>query len=343
MDKIKVGITHGDINGISYELIIRSLSDNKMFEKFVPIVYGSSKVLAYHRKALNFLNFNLNSIKDIKDINHKRGNIINVIDGEIKVELGKSTEIAGNAAYIALEKATEDLKNGKIDVLVTAPINKNNIQSNNFKFNGHTEYLQKKFNSDQVLMLMVNDIIKVGVVTGHIPLADVPKTLTTEKILSKLQLMNKTLKQDFTLQKPKIAVLGLNPHSGDNGLIGNEEQNIIIPAIEKAREQGILAFGAYPSDGFFGSNMIKKFDAVLAMYHDQGLAPFKAINFSSGVNFTAGLPIIRTSPDHGTAYDITGKNIANINSFKQAIYLAIDIYRNRKNNIKLEKNKISKQ
>ncbi len=343
MDKIKVGITHGDINGISYELIIRSLSDNKMFEKFVPIVYGSSKVLAYHRKTLNFLNFNLNSIKDIKDINHKRGNIINVIDGEIKVELGKSTEIAGNAAYIALEKATEDLKNGKIDVLVTAPINKNNIQSKDFKFNGHTEYLQKKFNSKQVLMLMVNDIIKVGVVTGHIPLSDVPKTLTTEKILSKLQLMNKTLKQDFTLQKPKIAVLGLNPHSGDNGLIGNEEQNIIIPAIEKAREQGILAFGAYPSDGFFGSNMIKKFDAVLAMYHDQGLAPFKAINFSSGVNFTAGLPIIRTSPDHGTAYDITGKNIANIDSFKQAIYLAIDIYRNRKNNIKLEKNKISKQ
>ncbi len=341
MDKIKVGITQGDINGVGYELIIKALSDNRMFDKFVPVVYGSAKVLAYHRKALNFLNFSLNSVKNIKEINPKRGNIINVIDGEIKVELGKSTEIAGNAAYIALEKATEDLKNGNIDILVTAPINKNNIQSKDFKFNGHTEYLQQKFESDQVLMLMVSDLVRVGVVTGHIPLSEVPKQITTEKILNKLQLMNKTLKQDFTLQKPKIAVLGLNPHSGDNGLIGNEEQEIIIPAIEKAREQGILAFGVYPSDGFFGSDMMHKFDAVLAMYHDQGLAPFKAISFGSGVNFTAGLPIVRTSPDHGTAYDITGKNIANINSFKQAIYLAIDIYRNRKANLKLEKNKLS--
>ena len=340
MNKIKLGITHGDINGIGYELIIKALSDNRMFDKFIPIVYGSAKVLAYHRKALNFQNFSLNSINDAKDINTKRGNIVNVLEGEVKVELGKSTNIAGNAAFVALEKATDDLKNGKIDVLVTAPINKNNIQSNNFKFNGHTEYLQKKFDSQDVLMLMVSDITKVGVVTTHVPLIEVPKQITTEKILKKIQLLNKTLKQDFSLQKPKIAVLGLNPHSGDNGLIGNEEKDIIIPAIEQAREKGILAFGAYSADGFFGSNLIKKFDAVLAMYHDQGLAPFKAINFGSGVNFTAGLSIVRTSPDHGTAYDITGKNVANVESFRQSIYLAIDIYRNRKANLELEKNKL---
>lgn len=340
MKKIKVGITHGDINGISYEIIIKALSDSRIYDKFIPIVYGSSKVLAYHRKVLNFLNFNLNSINKISEINPKRANIINVIDGEVKIDIGKSTEIAGKSSLIALERATKDLKNGDIDVLVTAPINKKNIQSKDFNFNGHTKYLQQKFESKESLMFMINEHIKIGVVTGHIALNKVAKKLTIDKILSKLTLMNKSLKQDFVISKPKIAVLGLNPHAGDDGLIGNEEKDIIIPAIEKARENGILAFGVFPTDGFFGSDMMKKYDAVLAMYHDQGLAPFKILSFGKGVNFTAGLSVVRTSPDHGTAYDIAGKNIANENSLKQAIFLALDIYKNRKMNEELEKNKL---
>ena len=330
-DKLKIGITQGDINGISYEVIIKALLDNRMFDLCIPVVYGSPKVAAYHRKALNIDNFSFNNIKKAEEASPKRANIINCVDENIRVELGKSTSIAGEASYLALEKAVNDLANNKIDALVTGPINKYNIQSDKFKFAGHTEYLEDKFGSGGALMLMVNDFFKVGVVTGHIPLAEVPKAVTQEAILKKLAILNKSLIIDFGIRKPKIAVLGLNPHASDNGVIGNEEKEVIIPAIKAAQEDNILAFGPFPADGFFGSNTYQKFDAVLAMYHDQGLIPFKSMTFEGGVNFTAGLSVIRTSPAHGTAYEITGKNEASPDSFRKSIYLACDIYKQREN------------
>ncbi len=327
--KIKLGITHGDINGIGYEVILKSLLDIRINELFTPIIYGSSKVFAYHRKALDIENFSLNSIRVASEANPKRSNIINCVDENIRVELGKSTEIAGAASLKALEMAVDDLKNGEIDVLVTAPINKDNIQSKDFHFPGHTEYLEHKFGAKGSLMLMVSDRLKVGIVTGHIPVKEVASSITVESILYKLRILNKSLIEDFNIGKPKIAILGLNPHCGDNGLIGNEEIEILIPALNKARNEGIIAMGPFAADGLFGSKDYLKFDAILAMYHDQGLAPFKAISFDSGVNFTAGLPFIRTSPAHGTAYDLAGKNEASEDSFRQAMYLALDIYRNR--------------
>lgn len=336
--KIKVGITQGDINGIGYEVILKTLADNRIFESFTPIIYGSSKVAAYHRKALNIPNFSLNSIREVDENHPKRINIINCLDDNIRVELGKSTNIGGEAAFKALEMATADLKNGKIDVLITAPINKKNIQSETFNFPGHTEYLQEQAESGEALMLMVSDIMKVGVVTGHVSMKDMPSKITKEGILNKLRILNKTLFMDFSIRKPRIAVLGLNPHAGDQGVLGSEEQDIIIPAIEEAKKEGIMALGPYPADGLFGSDQFKNFDAILAMYHDQGLAPFKALTFSKGVNYTAGLSFIRTSPDHGTAFDIAGQDKANEESFREAIYLAIDIFNNRQLNIELTKN-----
>ena len=327
---IKVGITHGDINGIGYEVILKSLLDNRINEFLTPILYGSSKVLAYHRKALDIENFSLNSIRHPSEANPKRANIINCTDDNIRVELGKSTELAGAASLKAIERAIEDLKNGEIHVLVTAPINKDNIQSKNFTFPGHTEYLKHKFAVEDVLMLMVGENLKVGVVTGHIPLKDVSSNITEDIILKKIRLLNKTLIEDFGILKPKIAVLGLNPHSGDNGLIGDEEKQIIIPALKVAQAENIVALGPYAADGLFGSKDYSKFDAILAMYHDQGLAPFKALSFHNGVNYTAGLPFIRTSPAHGTAYEIAGKNEASEDSFRQAMYLAIDIFKKRR-------------
>ncbi len=335
---INIGISHGDINGISYEIIIKSLLDNRIFELFTPIIYGSSKIMAYHRKALKLNNFNLNNIKRVEDANQRRTNIINCIDDDVRVELGKSTNMAGRASLSSLNKVVTDLKEGNLEILVTAPINKDNIQSASFKFPGHTEYLKSKFDADEVLMLMVSGNLRVGVVTGHIPVKDIASSITTEAILKKLRLLNKSLIEDFAISKPKIAILGLNPHSGDNGLIGNEEKEIIIPAIETARKEKILALGPYPADGLFGSNDFTEFDAILAMYHDQGLAPFKALSFTKGVNYTAGLPIVRTSPAHGTAYEIAGKNKANPDSFRQAMYLAVDIYKNRKEYAKLTEN-----
>ena len=328
-DKIVVGISHGDINGISYEVIIKSLMDNRLFDFCVPVVFGSAKVAAYHRKALNIANFSFNNIKSAEEANTKRANIINCLDDNVRVELGKSTPIAGESSFISLEQAVKSLKEGKIDVLVTAPINKDNIQSDQFQFPGHTEYLTKESNTDESLMFMVSENLKIGVVTGHIPIKEVPEALTIESILKKLRIMNHSLIQDFRIRKPKIAVLGLNPHAGDNGLIGSEEVDIIIPAIEKAKEENILALGPYPADGFFGSSHFNKFDGVLAMYHDQGLAPFKALAFDSGINFTAGLEFIRTSPGHGTAYEIAGQGKATPESFRNAIYLACDIFKNR--------------
>jgi 4-hydroxythreonine-4-phosphate dehydrogenase len=327
--KIKIGISQGDINGISYEIIIKSLMDNRVNELCTPVIYGSPKVAAYHRKALNIENFNLNNISRAEDAHDKRANIINCIDDNIRVELGKSTRMAGEASHHALEAAAKDLQEGKIDALVTAPINKHNIQSDKFNFSGHTEYLQYIFKAEEVLMLMVSDLLKVGVVAGHVPIKNLSEYITGERVLNKIRVMNTSLIKDFGIRKPRIAVLGLNPHAGDNGLLGREEIESIIPAIKKAEEENIMAIGPYPADGFFGSGAFSKFDAVLAMYHDQGLAPFKALVVDEGVNYTAGLPVIRTSPAHGTAYDLAGKDEAHYGSFRKALYLAIDTYRNR--------------
>jgi 4-hydroxythreonine-4-phosphate dehydrogenase len=337
-NKIRVGITHGDLNGIGYEIIIKTLMDTRILELFTPVVYGSSRVASYHRKTIGIDNFSFNLIKDTKFANPKRPNIINCYNTEIKVNLGESTDIAGELAYLALEAAVKDLKNNKIDVLVTAPINKKNIQSNDFTFPGHTEYLARKFDCKDSLMLMVSNKIRIGVVTGHIPVKDVASNITQELLLKKTEILNDSLIKDFGIRKPKIAILGLNPHAGDQGLIGDEEQKTIIPGIKNAYDKNILAFGPYAADGFFGSSNFAKFDGILAMYHDQGLIPFKTLSFDKGVNFTAGLPIVRTSPGHGTAYDIAGQNQASPNSFRDAIYMACDIYRKRLEYEKLNTN-----
>jgi len=329
-EKIKVGISVGDINGIGLEVILKTLNDSKILDYCTPVVYGNTKVASFYRKSLSLNDFSFNVIAEASQANPKRANMINCWEEDVKIEPGLINEIGGKYAFLSLEKAVDDLVAGNIQALVTAPINKHNIQSENFKFPGHTEYIQHKTNSTDSLMFLIGEDLKVGVVTGHIPVGDVAQNITRDSIVSKVQLMNGSLKQDFWLQKPRIAVLGLNPHAGDNGLIGKEEQDIIIPAIEEAREKGVFAFGPYPADGFFANGSHLKFDAVLAMYHDQGLIPFKAIAFHNGVNFTAGLPVVRTSPDHGTGYDIAGKNEASENSFREALFMAINIVKRRK-------------
>jgi len=342
LHKIKLGITHGDINGIGYEVIIKALADSRILEMCTPIVYGSSKVAAYYRKAMDSEIFTFNNIANAKEANPKRANIINCVNDEVRVELGKSTKQAGEASLAALQAAVRDLKSGDIDVVVTAPINKENIQSDIFSFPGHTEFFANEFGTKNFLMLMVSDILKVGVTTGHVPLTQVAGLITRERILSNLRVLQKTMLEDFSIRKPRIAVLGLNPHAGDGGLIGDEEEKIILPAIRQANEEGIIALGPYPADGFFGSGEFKKFDATLAMFHDQGLIPFKSFAFESGVNFTAGLPIIRTSPGHGTAYSLAGTGTASEESFRNAIYLAIDIFENRKRFEVLSKNPLQR-
>ena len=334
-DKITVGISIGDINGIGLEIIIKTLSDSKIYEYCTPIVYGQTKVVLFHRKTLEINDFNFNVIAQASQAIAKRANLINCWEEDVKVELGEDNETGGKYAFLSLEKAVNDLVAGNIDALVTAPINKHNIQSENFQFPGHTEYIQSKTRAHDSLMFMVSDDLKVGVATGHVPVTAIAGKITKEGILSKLGLMNQCLKNDYWIQKPKIAVLGLNPHAGDKGVIGQEEQDIITPAIETANEHGIFAFGPYPADGFFGNNTYLKFDAVLAMYHDQGLIPFKNIAFHNGVNFTAGLSVVRTSPDHGTGYDIAGKNIASETSFREALYTAIHIVKRRRENKEL--------
>ena len=328
--KIRVGISQGDINGISYEVIINTLMDSKIFDFCIPIVYGSPKVGAYHRKALNINNFSFNNVKTAAEANPKRVNIVDCLDENIRVELGKSTAMAGEASLRSLDCAVSDMKQGVIDVLVTGPINKFNIQSDKFTFKGHTEYLAHHFDAGDVIMIMVSDLMRVAVATGHVPLSEVPSLLSVDMILGKLRLLNASLIRDFGIRKPRIAVLGLNPHAGEDGLIGHEESEIIHPALELARGEKIMALGPFPSDGFFASDNFTKFDAILAMYHDQGLGPFKALAFETGVNFTAGLPVVRTSPAHGTAFELAGKGLASPDPFRHAIYLACDIYTNRK-------------
>jgi len=330
-EKIRVGISQGDINGVGLEVIIKTFLEPGMEEICTPILFSSQKTASYHRKALGIEDFSFNIIREIDQANPKKPNLVNLYEEEVTFELGKSTPAGGKYALISFEAACNALAAGKIDVLVTAPINKHNIQSPEFNFKGHTEYLDQKFagGNDDALMLMLSDNLKVGLVTGHIPVEQVAASISTEKILKRLSTLNQSLIRDFGIRKPRIAVLGLNPHAGDNGTIGSQDTQIILPAIEKAKQAGIMAFGPYPADGFFGNSSYLKFDAVLAMYHDQGLIPFKTIAFHNGINYTAGLPVIRTSPDHGTAYDIAGKNQASEESFRQAIYTAVDLFRKR--------------
>ena len=339
-DKIKIGISIGDVNGIGLEVIIKSLAEPMILDYCTPIIYGHTKVASYHRKALGMSDVVFNIINHPDAAHPKKVNIINCWEEDVKIELGVANETGGKYALISLEKATDDLVNKSIDALVTAPINKHNIQSNTFNFPGHTEYLQERSGSNDVLMFLLSEDIRVGVVTGHIPLTQVAQSITKEKIVKKLVLMNESLKKDFWIEKPKIAVLGLNPHAGDNGLLGAEESDIIIPAIHEAFDKGIICFGPYPADGFFGKGSYKQFDAVLAMYHDQGLIPFKTIAFSTGVNYSAGLKFIRTSPDHGTGYDIAGKNEADPSSFIEAIFTAIHIVKHRKEQEDLLRNQL---
>lgn len=341
-DIIKVGISHGDINGISYEVIMKTLLDPRILEMCIPIVYGSPKVAAYHRKALNINNLSLNHVRTPKEAGPNRAHVLNCVDDNVRVELGKSTPDAGEASFMALDRAVTDLREGLIDVLITAPINKDNIQSEKFNFPGHTEFLAQRFNSHNFVMLMVSETMKIGLVTTHMPLSKVPEHITKEVILSKLRIISQSLQQDFAIPRPRIAVFGLNPHAGDNGLLGKEENEIILPAIIEAKKEGIIALGPYPADGFFGSEDYRKFDAILAMYHDQGLVPFKLASFERGVNYTAGLPFIRTSPAHGTAYAIAGEDKASPDSFRQALYLALDIYKNRKIHEEITKNPLKK-
>ncbi len=329
--KIKVAITHGDINGIGYEVILKTFSDSRMMEHCTPILYGSTKVASYHKKLLpqQHQELNFSAIHDPSQAQERKFNVINLVADEVKIDIGKSTDVAGKLSRMALDRACEDLKKGAVDVLVTAPINKKNIQSPDFDFPGHTEYLSDKFNGKS-LMMMVCDRIRIGIVTNHLALKDVPGAITRELMLEKITLMHQSLKRDFGIPMPKIAVLALDPHAGDNGVIGTQDMEVVKPAIDEAFSSGILAYGPYPSDGFFGSSEFSNFDGALALYHDQGLIPFKLMSFTEGVNYTAGLDIIRTSPAHGTAYDIAGKGKASEQSFRHAVHLACDIMRHRR-------------
>ncbi|MGZ3757746.1 MAG: 4-hydroxythreonine-4-phosphate dehydrogenase PdxA [Mucilaginibacter sp.] len=340
-EKIKIGISIGDVNGIGLEIIIKALADQQIYNYCTPIVYGHTKVASFYRRTTGINELNFNVISSPANAQPKRANMINCWEEDVKIEPGTVNKDVGKYAFLSLEKATADLMSGEIAALVTAPINKDTIQSEQFNFPGHTEYLQERDGAAESLMFLVSDTLRVGVVTGHIPIVKVAESLSVDKIVAKLKLMNASLRNDFWIRKPKIAVLGLNPHASDNGLIGNEEQNIIIPALEEARNQDVLAFGPYAADGFFANGTYLQFDAVLAMYHDQGLIPFKQIAFESGVNFTAGLKFVRTSPDHGTAYDIAGKNLASEISFREAIFTALHIVKHRVEGAELAENTLA--
>ncbi|MBK7872462.1 MAG: 4-hydroxythreonine-4-phosphate dehydrogenase PdxA [Saprospiraceae bacterium] len=330
MEKLKIGISVGDINGIGLEVILKTVSIKKILDYCVPVIYGSSKVVSYHKNIVN-IDFQFNSTRSAQHLQDDKVNIVNCWNDNVNITLGKPTETGGAYAYKALEEAVKELQHGLIDALVTAPINKHAMQMANFPFPGHTEYLTQELGEGKKsLMLMVSETLKVGLVTNHLPIREVAEAITKELILEKIQILNESLKVDFGIERPTIAILGLNPHAGDEGVLGNEEEELIRPAIVAAKEQGILAMGPFPADGLFGSGQYKKFDAILAMYHDQGLVPFKALSFGSGVNFTAGLGYVRSSPDHGTAYDIAGQNQADPASFREALFLALDVARNRR-------------
>ncbi|TLV02773.1 4-hydroxythreonine-4-phosphate dehydrogenase PdxA [Dyadobacter luticola] len=338
-DKPIIGITIGDYNGIGPEVILKALEGNQLTRLCTPIIYGSLRVLNQYRTQLEMKDWALHGIQKADQVNHKLTNVITCWhDHQTEIEPGKITAEAGQGSLAALKRAVEDLKEGKIHALVTGPINKDNIQSETFKFPGHTEFLAQAFEKEDALMFMVSGDLRVGVLTGHIPLENVKANITTEKLTAKIEQILQSLKGDFGIKKPKLAVLGLNPHAGENGLLGTEEIEIIQPVIKTFKEKGHIVVGPFPADGFFAAGTYKQYDAVLAMYHDQGLIPFKTLSFNEGVNFTAGLSAVRTSPDHGTAYNIAGKNLAEPGSILQAIYMACDISRFRIFNADMDKN-----
>ena len=330
--KNKLGITIGDFNGIGTEIIIKTFKDNRMMDFCTPIIFSSSKIISFYRKLLKYHDFNFNEINAIKDAHPKKVNLLNISNEDINFNVGESSDNSGKYAYKSIKKACEALKTDEINSLITAPINKLNIKNYKNDFIGHTELLGKEFEGVP-LMMMVSDIMKITFITGHIPISKLKSSITTQNIVAKTKIFNSSLKHDFNVLKPKIAVLGLNPHAGENGMLGEEEDKFISPAIKELQKLDILAYGPFPADSFFSDKNLSFFDGIIAMYHDQGLIPFKTTSFTQGVNFTAGLNIIRTSPVHGTAYEIAGKGIANENSFRQAVFLACDIYKNRSLNL----------
>jgi 4-hydroxythreonine-4-phosphate dehydrogenase len=336
-NKVIVGISQGDINGIGLEVVLKTLLEPGIADICTPVLFSSQKTVSYYRKVLGLEEFSFNPMREFSQINSKKVNVFVCYEEEVNIEMGKLTEVGGKYAYISLEKATRALLDKNIDVMVTAPINKSNIQGDNFKFVGHTEYLGSMLSGDPLMLMCSENGLRIAVATGHIPLKEVHSKLTIDGVAGKILQLHESLIKDFGIRKPRIAVLGLNPHAGDGGAIGNEDKEIIIPAIEKAKTNG-LVYGPYSADAFFGNGTYKQFDAVLAMYHDQGLIPFKTIAFNEGVNFTAGLNAVRTSPDHGTGYDIAGKNQANEQSFKRAMYAAIDIFKNRQLHAEITEN-----
>ena len=324
-----IGISIGDINGIGPEVVIKALNDNRILRHLTPVIYADGRIISFYRKQLNLQNFNYNQTKSIDKIQDRKVNVINLNEQNVEVTPGNGTKEGGDYALLSLRKCLEDLKGGKIQAMVTAPLSKELVQSEEFNFPGHTEFLTQEDGAKDSLMFLVAEELRVGVVTGHIPLKDVSKKLTDKLLRQKLELMIKSLKKDFGIKKPRVAIMGLNPHAGENGLLGDEEEKVIIPVLNDLRNKGNLVFGPFPSDGFFGSNQYRSYDGILAMYHDQGLIPFKNIAFSNGVNFTAGLSFIRTSPDHGTAFNLAGKNEADETSLRSAIYCAADIIKHR--------------
>lgn len=342
-DKPVIGISIGDINGVGLEVILKALNHKRILHLCTPVIYGSSKIVSYHKNIVELDELTFFGQRSAERLSYDKVNVVNCWNDNVNITLGKPTEAGGRFAQMSLEAAARDLKAGLIDALVTAPIHKKSMQMAGFGHVGHTEFLTTEFNAKDSLMLLATDNLRVGLVTAHIPLREVAEAITKEKILNKLRIFNHSLKVDFGLERPSIAVLGLNPHAGEEGMLGHEEEKIIRPAVVEAKkEKGMMVFGPYAADGFFGSGQFNKFDGILAMYHDQGLIPFKALTFGSGVNFTAGLPCIRTSPDHGTAFDIAGKNSADSSSFLHAMFMAIDIFRNRKEYHDLKKNAVKK-
>ena len=342
MSKLKIGISIGDINGVGLEVILKALSNEKIRNFCTPIIFGSSKVISYHKNIVG-LDFHFQPIQSATRPNADKINVVNCWNENVNITLGKPSETSGEYAFRSLAAATEALKEKQIDGLVTAPINKAAMRMANFPLPGHTEYLTDAFKISESLMFMVSDQLRIGLVTNHVPISDVSTLLTKERLIRKLQVMEESLRMDFGLERPTIAVLGLNPHASDNGAIGEEEDKIIRPAIVELKKKGMMIMGPFPADGFFGSAMYNKYDAVMAMYHDQGLIPFKALSFGEGINFTAGLPIVRTSPDHGTAYDIAGQNMADPRSFQKALFLALDLIRNRKDYLEMHENRLEKK
>jgi len=328
-EKPRIGITMGDFNGIGPEVVIGALADSRILNMITPVVYGSTRVISFYKKLMNLEEFNYSQLKSKGQFLPKTINVVNCWEDNTEINPGKASKESGKAARIALERAVEEAREGLIDGFVTGPIDKYTIHSEQFPFRGHTEYLTKIFNATESLMFMVSENLRVGLVTEHIPVKEVSQYLTKERVELKIRLMELSLKKDFNIQKPRIAVLGLNPHAGDEGLIGDEENNIIRPVIADLKTKGKLIFGPFPADGFFGSGAYAKYDGTIAMYHDQGLVPFKTLAFNNGVNYTAGLPVVRTSPDHGTAYGIAGKNQADCSSMREAIYVATEIIKNR--------------